>query len=53
MSTPIPFVRHDGGRAAAGFKGKTQDCVTRAIAIVRRSGQRCALLAVQDANGSQ
>jgi hypothetical protein len=23
----------DGGRAAAGFKGKTGDCVTRAIAI--------------------
>jgi hypothetical protein len=25
--------RDDGGRAAAGFKGKTGDCVTRAIAI--------------------
>lgn len=24
---------HDGGRAEAGFKGKTNDCVTRAIAI--------------------
>jgi hypothetical protein len=24
---------NDGGRAAAGFKGKTGDCVTRAIAI--------------------
>jgi hypothetical protein len=23
----------DGGRSAAGFKGKTSDCVTRAIAI--------------------
>lgn len=23
----------DGGRAAAGFKGETRDCVTRAIAI--------------------
>jgi hypothetical protein len=29
----IKFVKHDGGRAAAGFKGKTGDCVTRAIAI--------------------
>lgn len=24
---------NDGGRAAAGFKGETRDCVTRAIAI--------------------
>ena len=29
----VAFVRDDGGRAAAGFKGKTGDCVTRAIAI--------------------
>jgi hypothetical protein len=29
----IRFVRDDGGRAAAGFKGETGDCVTRAIAI--------------------
>jgi hypothetical protein len=27
------FVYDDGGRKAAGFKGKTGDCVTRAIAI--------------------
>ena len=27
------FVFHDGGRAAAGYKGKTGDCVTRSIAI--------------------
>jgi hypothetical protein len=27
------FVQTDGGRAAAGFRGKTGDCVTRAIAI--------------------
>jgi len=27
------FVENDGGRAAAGFKGQTGDCVTRAIAI--------------------
>ena len=25
---------NDGGRAAAGFKGQTSDCVTRSIAIV-------------------
>lgn len=27
------FVENDGGRAAAGFKGHTGDCVCRAIAI--------------------
>ena len=29
----LPFVFDDGGRAAAGFKGQTNDCVVRAIAI--------------------
>lgn len=29
----IKFVKDDGGRAEAGFKGKTSDCATRAIAI--------------------
>lgn len=29
----IPFQYNDGGRAAAGFKGQTGDCVVRAIAI--------------------
>jgi len=33
VSDFIPFVRNDGGRAAAGFTGSTGDCVTRAIAI--------------------
>lgn len=28
-----PFVVTDGGRAAAGFRGKTGDCVTRAISV--------------------
>lgn len=28
-----PFQFDDGGRAAAGFQGKTGDCVTRSIAI--------------------
>lgn len=28
-----PWLYDDGGRAAAGFKGATGDCVTRAIAI--------------------
>jgi hypothetical protein len=29
----MEFVYNDGGRKAAGFKGKAGDCVTRAIAI--------------------
>lgn len=29
----MEFIQCDGGRAAAGFKGETGDCVTRAIAI--------------------
>jgi hypothetical protein len=29
----MKYVYNDGGRAAAGFKGSTGDCVTRAIAI--------------------
>ncbi len=31
------FVYDDGGRSAAGFRGKTGDCVTRAIAIATKS----------------
>lgn len=30
---PVEWVPHDGGRAAAGFRGSTGDCVTRSIAI--------------------
>jgi hypothetical protein len=29
----MEFIYSDGGRGLAGFKGKTGDCVTRAIAI--------------------
>lgn len=29
----LPFTHDDGGRADAGFRGTTGDCVTRAIAI--------------------
>lgn len=32
--TKFPFQFDDGGRAAAGYKGQTGDCVTRSIAIV-------------------
>ena len=30
----VRFVFNDGGRAAAGYKGKTGDCVCRSIAII-------------------
>jgi hypothetical protein len=30
------FIRDDGGRAAAGFKGQASDCVARAVAIAAR-----------------
>lgn len=36
----LPFIFDDGGRAAAGFKGDTRDCVTRALAIVTGSDYR-------------
>lgn len=29
----LPFVFDDGGREAAGFRGKADDCVARAVAI--------------------
>jgi hypothetical protein len=31
----MEFVFHDGGRVAAGYRGKTGDCVTRSIAIAK------------------
>ena len=30
---PLPFVSHDGGRAAAGYDRLADDCVARSIAI--------------------
>ena len=29
----MKFIRDDGGRAAAGFKGEARDCVCRSVAI--------------------
>lgn len=34
------FVEHDGGRAAAGFRGSAGDCVTRAITIATEGDYR-------------
>jgi len=36
MYKALGFVRSDGGRAEAGFKGSANDCVVRSIAIVTR-----------------
>lgn len=40
LPTPLTFIQNDGGRAAAGFKGETDDCVTRAIAIATKTPYR-------------
>jgi hypothetical protein len=36
----MKFVFNDGGRAEAGYKGKTGDCVVRAIAIATKKPYR-------------
>lgn len=38
------FIFNDGGRAAAGFRGKAGDCVCRAIAIAAERPYRMSLL---------
>jgi hypothetical protein len=30
----MKFIKNDGGRASAGFKGEANDCVTRSFAII-------------------
>ena len=40
----MEFKNDDGGRVAAGFEGKTGDCVTRAIAIATGRDYRDCLL---------
>ncbi len=42
------FSYDDGGRKAAGFKGQTRDCVTRAIAIATRQSYRDVYDAIND-----
>lgn len=50
-TAPIAWVKTDGGRAAAGYKGRTNDCVTRAIAIAEQMPYQRAYLLVADATG--
>lgn len=40
----------DGGREAAGFRGKTRDCVTRAVAIALELDYRTVYAALATAN---
>jgi hypothetical protein len=47
------FIYHDGGRAAAGFKGKAGDCVTRAIAIAANLPYQYVYDAMAAGNESQ
>jgi len=46
----MKFVYDDGGRVAAGFKGKTGDCVCRAIAIATDRPYREVYDALWNAN---
>lgn len=47
------FVKDDGGRALAGFKGEAGDCVCRSIAIVTGLPYKQLYAALAEAQGSQ
>jgi hypothetical protein len=47
------FIYHDGGRAAAGFKGSAGDCVTRAIAIAAGLDYQYVYDAMAEGNAEQ
>jgi hypothetical protein len=47
------FVKDDGGRSAAGFKGKAGDCVTRAIAIASQKPYQEVYDALAHGNATQ
>jgi hypothetical protein len=46
------FVHNDGGRAEAGFKGSTRDCVVRAIAIAMQRPYAEVYRDIQDFAGA-
>lgn len=48
MTAPLVFQYNDGGRAAAGFRGSTGDCVTRAIAIATGTPYRAVYDALNE-----
>lgn len=47
---PMPWVYDDGGRAAAGYRGHTRDCVARAIAIATGAPYQHVYDALADAH---
>ena len=49
----MPWVFDDGGRAAAGYKGRAGDCVTRAIAIAAEMDYQQVYEAINDAAKSE
>jgi hypothetical protein len=49
----MKFVQNDGGRAAAGFKGKARDCVARSIAIAAELPYAEVYKALAEGTGSQ
>jgi hypothetical protein len=52
MST-LRYIEDDGGRAAAGFKGKAGDCVCRSIAIAAQLPYEDVYAALAKGRGSQ
>ena len=49
----MKFVRDDGGREAAGFKGRAGDCVARAVAIASGKPYAEVYSALSDGMGNQ
>jgi hypothetical protein len=49
----MKFVKNDGGREAAGYKGKAGDCVARAVAIASGKPYTEVYKALSDGMGSQ
>ena len=47
------FIKNDGGRAAAGFKGSAGDCVARSIAIASCLPYREVYAALAEGTGTQ
>ena len=49
----MKFISNDGGRAAAGYRGKAGDCVCRAVAIAAELPYRDVYRALADGSGGQ
>jgi hypothetical protein len=47
------FTFNDGGRAAAGYRGQTGDCVTRAIAIATQQPYQAVYEAMAEGNATE